>query len=54
VGESQGDQLELLEDGEENIEDSMMETSEKDFVQNRKDKNLTDLEEKKNKLLFEE
>lgn len=42
-----------MEDGEENIVDEDIEPSEEDFFKKQtKDKNMKDLEEKKNKLLF--
>lgn len=48
-------QDEIVEDGEENIsEDDDIDASEQDFVAKPgKDKNMNDLEEKKNKLLYE-
>lgn len=45
----------LIEEGEENvIDDSLIDASENDFIAKGKDKNLSDLEDKKNKLLYEE
>ena len=51
--EQKKDEESVFIDGEQNIDDSMMQASQKDYIQNRKDKNLLDLEQKKNKLLFD-
>lgn len=44
----------IVEDGEENIEDEDINASEDDFVnKGGKEKKMQDLEEKKNRLLFD-
>ena len=46
--------IEDLEEGEENIvDDELVDTSEKDFMRSSGDKFMSDLEEKKNKLLYD-
>jgi hypothetical protein len=48
------DENELIEEGEENVnDDSLIDASENDFAAKGKDKNMDDLEEKKNKLLYD-
>ena len=48
------EEVELIEEGEENIiDDSSVGGSENDFI-GVKEKNLNDLEEKKNRLLFDD
>jgi hypothetical protein len=44
----------IVEDGEENIEEDDIDASENDFVSKpAKEKKMQDLEEKKNRLLFD-